>query len=295
MFPIHSGGGWRECLAFALGRQCRAASAAARRPCCWLPGFCFSAPVLLRAAVPALLLGVGIVVTAVLFALWRTPATGMTLWTMRIAVAGPGGHRPVGFHCWRKLWLAGLPPAADRADQYSSGLGAGRLGADAGRGGFLLRCAHVPTDAFPTRFGLRADSVPRCLLAVAAWSVFWFAGDASSARGVGPATGAAVCRILRHDPVAAIHSAPESGTMRRRSISAWRCLPCLPLAFPWRQSWCIPSLPMILAPRFWLGDAGRFPASSFSTISGMMYKIAPFLNWLHLQRPWRTDIGPCPT
>lgn len=51
-------------------------------------GFLFSAPVLLRAAVPALLLGVGIVVTAVLFALWRTPATGMTLWTMRIAVAG---------------------------------------------------------------------------------------------------------------------------------------------------------------------------------------------------------------
>jgi hypothetical protein len=33
----------------------------------------------------------------------------------------------------------------------------------------------------------------------------------------------------------------------------------------------------------WLGMLA-FPGVFVSTISGMIYKIAPFLNWLHLQR-----------
>jgi hypothetical protein len=51
-------------------------------------GFLFSAPLLLSAAVPLFLLGVGMFAVVGLMALWRTPATGMTLWTMRLALAG---------------------------------------------------------------------------------------------------------------------------------------------------------------------------------------------------------------
>jgi hypothetical protein len=43
------------------------------------------------------------------------------------------------------------------------------------------------------------------------------------------------------------------------------------------------ALQTTLAPRFGLA-CWRFPGVFVSTISGMMYKIAPFLNWLHLQR-----------
>jgi hypothetical protein len=81
--------------------------------CCWralllVAGFLFSAPVLLSCRGAALLLGVGIVVTAVLLALWRTPATGMTLWTMRMAVAGLAVTVLLG-HCWRKPWRVASP------------------------------------------------------------------------------------------------------------------------------------------------------------------------------------------
>lgn len=51
-------------------------------------GLLFSLPGLLSAAVPLFLLAVGGFVIAVALALWRTPATGMTLWAMRMAIGG---------------------------------------------------------------------------------------------------------------------------------------------------------------------------------------------------------------
>jgi len=51
-------------------------------------GLLWGRPALLSAAVPLLLLGIGVFVVVVVLALWRTPATGTTLWAMRMAIAG---------------------------------------------------------------------------------------------------------------------------------------------------------------------------------------------------------------
>ena len=51
-------------------------------------GLLWGRPGLLSAAVPMLLLAIGAFVLAVAMALWRTPATGTTLWAMRMAIAG---------------------------------------------------------------------------------------------------------------------------------------------------------------------------------------------------------------
>jgi len=51
-------------------------------------GLLFSGPTLLVVAVPLFLLAMGILVVVVALALWRTPATGMTLWAMRMAIGG---------------------------------------------------------------------------------------------------------------------------------------------------------------------------------------------------------------
>ena len=53
-----------------------------------IAGLLFRRPGLLSAAVPLFLLAVGGFVIAVALALWRTPATGMTLWAMRMAIGG---------------------------------------------------------------------------------------------------------------------------------------------------------------------------------------------------------------
>lgn len=169
-------------------------------------GFLFSAPVLLRAAVPALLLGVGIVVTAVLFALWRTPATGMTLWTMRIAVAGLAVTVLLGSLLAEAL-ARGLPlPLIELTNIHLAwGLGGWALMLVAAVSYFVVPMFQL-THPYPLWFARGFG--PALLLAVTAWSVLWFVGDAPYARGVGPAACAAVRRFRRHDPVAAIHSAP---------------------------------------------------------------------------------------
>ena len=51
-------------------------------------GLLFSRPGLLSVAVPLFLLAIGGFVLVVTLALWRTPATGMTLWAMRLAIGG---------------------------------------------------------------------------------------------------------------------------------------------------------------------------------------------------------------
>ncbi len=243
-------------------------------------GFLFSAPVLLRAAVPALLLGVGIVVTAVLFALWRTPATGMTLWTMRIAVAGLAVTVLLGSLLAEAL-ARGLPlPLIELTNIHLAwGLGGWALMLVAAVSYFVVPMFQL-THPYPLWFARGFG--PALLLAVAAWSVFWFAGDASSARGVGL-------------PLALLCAGFSAMTLwlqftRRRKVDDATSLN-FRVAMLALFTFGVSVAAIVVYPELaddpratvWLGMLA-FPGVFVSTISGMMYKIAPFLNWLHLQR-----------
>ena len=243
-------------------------------------GFLFSAPVLLRAAVPALLLGVGIVVTAVLFALWRTPATGMTLWTMRIAVAGLAVTVLLGSLLAEAL-ARGLPlPLIELTNIHLAwGLGGWALMLVAAVSYFVVPMFQL-THPYPLWFARGFG--PALLLAVTAWSVLWFVGDAPYARGVGL-------------PLALLCAGFAAMTLwlqftRRRKVDDatslnFRVAMLALFAFGVSVAAIVAFPELADDPRatVWLGMLA-FPGVFVSTISGMMYKIAPFLNWLHLQR-----------
>jgi hypothetical protein len=146
-------------------------------------GFLFSSPLLLSAAVPLFLLGVGMFAVVVLVALWRTPATGMTLWTMRLALAGLVVTVLLGTLLAEALG-ARFGTAADSADQHTSGMGARRLGLDAGGGGVVFRGADVP--AYPPLSAWFARGFgPLLMLLVLIWSALWLLDEASLAQGAG--------------------------------------------------------------------------------------------------------------
>ena len=243
-------------------------------------GFLFSAPVLLRAAVPALLLGVGIVVTAVLFALWRTPATGMTLWTMRIAVAGLAVTVLLGSLLAEAL-ARGLPlPLIELTNIHLAwGLGGWALMLVAAVSYFVVPMFQL-THPYPLWFARGFG--PALLLAVTAWSVLWFVGDAPYARGVGL-------------PLALLCAGFAAMTLwlqftRRRKVDDatslnFRVAMLALFAFGVSVAAIVAFPELADDPRatVWLGMLA-FPGVFVSTISGMMYRIAPFLNWLHLQR-----------
>lgn len=251
-------------------------------------GFLFSAPLLFSAAVPAFLVGIGVFVTVVLLALWRTPATGVTLWTMRIAVAGLAVAVLLGLLLAETLARGLSLPLIELANVHLAwGLGGWALMLVAAVSYFVVpmfQLTHPYPQWFSRWFG------PLLLMAIATWSGLWLGDDLRLAQAIG---------LLLALPCAAFAAMTLwLQYTRRRKIDDptslnFRVAMIALLAF------AVSATAMAIRPGLaddprasvWLGMLA-FPGVFVSTISGMMYKIAPFLNWLHLQRQGGTALPP---
>ncbi len=243
-------------------------------------GFLFSAPVLFSAAAAAFLLGIGVFVTVVLLALWRTPATGMTLWTMRIAVAGLAIAVLLGALLAEGLARGLALPLIELTNVHLAwGLGGWGLMLVAAVSYFVVPMFQL-THPYPLRFARGFG--PLLLLLVVIWSALWLGDDLRPAQAMGL-------------PLALLCAAFAAMTLwlqhtRRRKIDDATSL-YFRVAMIALLAFAASGAAMAIQPGLsddprasvWLGMLA-FPGVFVSTISGMMYKITPFLNWLHLQR-----------
>jgi hypothetical protein len=243
-------------------------------------GLRFSRPGLLSAAGPLFLLAVGGLVAVVSLALWRTPATGMTLWAMRLAIAGLAVTVLLGVLLAESVAHGLVVPILELTNVHLAwGLGGWALMLLAGVSYHVVPMFQL-TRPYPPWFTRWFG--PSLLLLLLAWSAQLFV-DAGGGYQV-----VAVALLV-------IISAYAGTTLwlqytRRRKIHdatsiyfSIAMVSMLVFAFSGAASILRPAIAD--DPRFvvWLGVLA-FVGIFVSAISGMMYKITPFLNWLHLQR-----------
>lgn len=243
-------------------------------------GFAFALPSLLVGAAALFVLAVGGFTLVVSLALWRTTATGMTLWALRCAVIALLLTVLLGGLLVMVLaWGVDVPLVALVNVHLAWGLGGWTLLLLAGVSWYVVPMFQL-TPPYPPRF--TPAFVCSLLVALVSASLAWVAGVAEWA----------TVSILGLLLVAASHGVFTLWLQQRRRRkltdatfiffrSAMLCLLIFVLAgvaaivFP-----ALGSRPGFAVGMGLLALVGVFT----SAISGMLYKIIPFLGWLHLQR-----------
>jgi len=243
-------------------------------------GLLFSRPSMLAAAVPLFLLALGGFVLVVALALWQTPATGMTLWAMRIAIGGLAVTVLLGSLLAEAVSHGLAVPIVELTNVHLAwGLGGWAVMLLAGVSYHVVPMFQL-TRPYPLWFTRWFG--PLLLILLLAWSSRLFPD------------------LLRWSPLVAlpllsILSAYAGLTLwlqytRRRKIHdatslyfRVAMLSMLALAISGAAFVLWPALAADPRSVVWLGVLA-FAGVFVSAISGMMYKIVPFLNWLHLQR-----------
>ena len=243
-------------------------------------GFMSDAGWTLRLAAVVFLPTIALLAAVIGTALWRTPARGATLQALRLAVVGLlatamfGGLLAEGL-AGRHSW-----PLAAIADVHAAwGLGAWALTLLAGVSYFVVPMFQL-TPPYPDRL---ARLLPIAfLLAVAGWTTQLFGGNRLLADLAGSA--GLVAAAIYGGLTLRLQS------QRRRKVAdptfwffriAMVCLLAVPLSAAAFAA--VPVLAEEVQVAWWYGAlvlSGVF----VSVINGMLYKIVPFLNWLHLQR-----------
>ena len=243
-------------------------------------GLLLGRPGLLSAAVPLFLLGIGGFVVVVALALWQTPATGMTLWAMRLAIGGLAITALLGALLAEALAQGLAIPLAEVTNVHLAwGLGGWALTLLAGVSYHVVPMFQL-TRPYPPWF--TRWFAPLLLLLLLAWSSRIFFDHARWAP-------------LIALPLLSILSAYAGITLwlqytRRRKIHD-ATSQCFSVAMLSLLGFAISGAAIVLRPEIgadprsaiWLGVLA-FAGVFVSAITGMMYKIVPFLNWLHLQR-----------
>ncbi len=243
-------------------------------------GLLWGLPGLLSAAVPMLLLAIGGFVLAVAMALWRTPATGTTLWAMRMAIAGLAIAVLLGALLAETL-VRGLPlPIVELTNVHLAwGLGGWAMMLLVGVSYQVVPMFQL-TRPYPSWFARWFG--PILLLLLLAWSSRLLSGNSWWATGIALSlllvlsVYAAMTLWLQYTRRRKIHDATSMYfRLAMLSILAFTGLGALSILHP----------DVGADPRtaVWLGILA-FVGVFVSGITGMIYKIAPFLNWLHLQR-----------
>jgi hypothetical protein len=243
-------------------------------------GFLFGRPGLLSAAVPAFLLAVGGFVTVVALALWQTPATGMTLWAMRMAIGGLAVTVLLGSLLAESLARGLSVPVVELTNIHLAwGLGGWALMLLAGVSYHVVPMFQL-TRPYPLWFARGFG--PLLLLLLLGWSGQYVLDGSGWQMAIGL-------------PLLAVFAAYAAMTLwlqytRRRKIHdatslyfRVAMLSLLAFAIFGAAFFLVPAIgadPRSVVCLGVLAFAGVF----VSAITGMMYKITPFLNWLHLQR-----------
>jgi predicted outer membrane lipoprotein len=242
--------------------------------------FLFSGSHLFRVAAALFLVAVGLFVAAVWIALWRTPAQGATIRALRLSVPSLlvtvllGATLADGLASGRSL------PLMELTNVHAAwGLGGWALLLLAGVSYYVVPMFQL-TPGYPVVFSRWLP--PLVVLVLLAWSL-QIGGDSPDWQRLvwlaGLLLGAAFAVVtlwLQH--------------RRRRRISdptmvffrgAMICM--LAILASGLSMTAIPDLHQSPRAAYWLGVL-IIPGVFLSVINGMLYKIVPFLNWLHLQK-----------
>ncbi|MCX7180840.1 MAG: hypothetical protein NTX56_19420, partial [Proteobacteria bacterium] len=245
-----------------------------------IAGLLFSRPGLLSVAAPLFLPAVGGFVTVVALALWQTPATGMTLWAMRMAIGGLAVTVLFGALLAEALALGFSVPIVELADIHLAwGLAGWALMLLAGVSYYVVPMFQL-TRPYPLWFTRWFG--PLLLLVLLAWSSRLFFENAMWSL-------ATALSLLSLVSVYAGMTLWLQYTRRRKIDDATSM--CFRVANLSMLAFSVSGAGVLLYPELgtdprsaiWLGVLA-FAGVFVSAITGMMYKIVPFLNWLHLQR-----------
>jgi len=232
------------------------------------------------AAAYAFALGLGVFVAAVGIAVWRTPATGATILALRLALVGLLVTLTLGVVLALGLGQGRTWPLLALTDVHAAwGLGGWALMLLAGVAYFVVPMFQL-TPPYPARF---ARGLPPALgLVLLAWTAsllvfderartpLWLAG-----LGIGAAFGAVTLHLHARQRRKVRDVTLDFFRVAMGSlILVWLSACAFALAPAWGND-----------PRaaLWLGTLAIL-GIFVSSINGMLYKIVPFLNWLHLQR-----------
>ena len=243
-------------------------------------GLLFSRPGLLSAAAPLFLLAIGGFVVVVALALWRTPATGMTLWALRMAIGGLAMTVLLGALIAEALAYGLSVPLMELANIHLAwGLGGWALMLLAGVSYYVVPMFQL-TRPYPLWFTRWFG--PLLLLLLLGWSSQLLLADAR-------------WLLVIELPLLLLASVYAGITLwlqytRRRKIHDATSM-CFRMAMVSILAFAISGATFFLLPELaadprsvvWLGMLALVGVF-VSAITGMMYKIVPFLNWLHLQR-----------
>ncbi len=277
--PVSTGGNiWRPKLVAAVVHPLLAVAALLL-----VLAFALDRPVLFQVAGPLFAAFLGGFLTVVAVALLRTQAQGKSLHTLRLAIFGLLVTLTLGSILAIALgWQTGWPLLIAANVHAAWGLGGWALL-------LLIGVSYLAVPMFqltPPYPGWLARWLPLgLLLLLCLWSLQLVARD-----GVAQSwqSGVALAGLL----LAALYALATlwlQARRRRRLVDVtflfWRgaMLSLLALAVSWVVLEMLPSFGEHPRAPLWLGVlalAGVF----VSAINGMLYKIVPFLNWLHLQQ-----------
>jgi len=248
-----------------------------------LAGFLSEQALFFRIAVPFMAVSLGAFAVIVMVALFRTPAKGPTILALRIAVFGLivtislGSTLAAGFG-----WQLALPLTELTHVHAAWGLGGWSLLLVAGVA-YLVVPMFQLTPPYPMWL-TRIFSVTLFFL-LAAWSITWLPLQRPQALQIALACAAALLAV-----VFAVVTLRLQGQRRRKvtepTLLFWRmAMVCLVLAAAGvmlqqlkpEEGEEYAGTPFLLGVLLMVGVF-------MPVISGMLYKIMPFLNWLHLQK-----------
>ena len=248
-----------------------------------LAGFLSEQALFFRIAVPFMTVSLGAFAVIVLFGLFRTPAKGPTIVALRIAVFGLIVTLSLGATLATSFgWQLALPLTEITHVHAAWGLGGWSLLLVAGVG-YLVVPMFQLTPPYPGWF-TRGFSVALFFL-LAAWSISWLPLQRPDALQAALACAAALLAVAF-----AIVTLRLQGQRRRKvaepTLLFWRlAMVCLILAAAG-----------VVLQQLKPGEGEDYAGTPFllgvllmvgvfmPVISGMLYKIMPFLNWLHLQK-----------
>lgn len=232
------------------------------------------------AAAHGFALALGFYVAVVGWALWRTPAQGATIIALRIAIAGLLVTFVLGVTLATGIARGADWPLLVLTDVHAAwGLGGWALLLLAGVSYYVVPMFQL-TPAYPPWL---ARGVPLLLLAVLLLWSLQLLGLGENGRMAIYLVGLGVSGLFAAKTL-------HLQSKRRRKVSdttllffrtAMLCLLAILLSAllfaAWPDLWSDPRAAV------WLGMLA-IPGVFVSAIGGMLYKIVPFLNWLHLQR-----------
>ena len=246
--------------------------------------FVFEMPLLFLMAASVFAIALGFFLTVMALALLLTPARGMTIHVLRLAVFGLLVTLLLGITlaCVLGFQLTGFPLLIFVNVHVAWGLGGWALMLVIGVS-YLVVPMFQLTPAYPVWL---TRALPAGLLVVLIlWSLQLLAANGEAQTWQ---VGVAICGML----LAGLYAITTLWLQhkRRRKLTDvtfvyWRVAMSALLAYAvsWMVFDAFPELGSHPRAALWLGVLA-LPGVFLSIIIGMLYKIMPFLNWLHLQR-----------